>query len=166
MQKAYPNVLQPKHAHRRRYNGAILPEQLAWFAKQLAAADAAGERVVVMTHVPMAPGGANPLCMLWNYEEVLHILDEHACVRLVLSGHDHAGGYVERNGVHHLTFPSPLNATDETENLVGLLDLEHFGRGSGLARDMPLQAHLPFLLCVSTCRWLGVGRSAFDFTLT
>ena len=40
-------------------------------------------------------------------------LQAHGCVTAVFSGHDHAGGYAFRNGVHHVTFPSPLNVKEE-----------------------------------------------------
>jgi manganese-dependent ADP-ribose/CDP-alcohol diphosphatase len=52
------------------YNGLVGPEQLAWLEAVLAAAEQAGEKVVLLSHVPLCPAACDPLCLLWNYEEV------------------------------------------------------------------------------------------------
>lgn len=95
------------------YNGAIGDAQRAWLDGVLTEADAAGEQVILMGHVPLAPGSCVNSCLSWDYEAVLDILDAHGCVTAVFSGHDHAGGYAFRNGVHYVTFPSPLNVKEE-----------------------------------------------------
>lgn len=95
------------------YNGAIGDAQRVWLDGVLAEADAAGEQVILMGHVPLAPGSCVNSCLSWDHEAVLDILDAHGCVTAVFSGHDHAGGYAFRNGVHYVTFPSPLNVKEE-----------------------------------------------------
>jgi len=31
--------------------------------------------------------------LVWNYPDVLQLIDKHSCVVAVISGHDHEGGY-------------------------------------------------------------------------
>ena len=90
------------------YNGAVGPTQLAWLGAALAAARQAAETVLVLSHVPLCPAAADPRCLLWNYGEVLDLLEGAGCVTAVLAGHDHEGGWAVQAGVTHLTLPSPL----------------------------------------------------------
>jgi manganese-dependent ADP-ribose/CDP-alcohol diphosphatase len=100
------------------FNGGMRPAQLEWLHGQLSEAETANERVVVLTHVPIAPGSAGNVCLAWNYSEILDVLDAHqGTVAAVFTGHDHTGGYTERNGVHYLTLPSPLHAGEEVGGL-------------------------------------------------
>jgi len=100
------------------FNGGIRPAQLAWLRKQLQEAESAKERVIVLAHVPIAPGSAQDVCLAWNYAEVLGVLDEHPLtVAAVFTGHDHAGGKTTRKGVHFVCLPSPLHAGPEVGEL-------------------------------------------------
>jgi manganese-dependent ADP-ribose/CDP-alcohol diphosphatase len=91
------------------FNGAVSPTQLAWLSGELDAALGAGERVVILTHVPIQPDSCGPSTLLWNYQEVKEVLHAAGCVVAVLCGHDHDGGYArDSQGVHHCTFHSPL----------------------------------------------------------
>jgi manganese-dependent ADP-ribose/CDP-alcohol diphosphatase len=47
--------------------------------------------------------------MVWDFPEVYDLLRDFTCVKAIICGHDHSGGYTLDNGVHHITFPSPLN---------------------------------------------------------
>lgn len=103
---------------------------------------------MLLTHVPLCPGSCKDVCLVWNYAEVLAVLARHACVVAVLAGHDHDGGYArDAAGVHHLTFPSPLNATEECREAHARIDfyadrMEVYGAG-GVAQRIP--AMLKFL---------------------
>ena len=87
------------------WNGAVGEEQRRWLAGELADATARSELVVVFCHLPTLPGSCQPDLLLWDHDEVVKLLD--ACPTLVsyMCGHDHHGGYAERNGAHYLTFP-------------------------------------------------------------
>ena len=96
------------------FNGAIGPGQIAWLTNELEMAAAAGDRVLIMTHVPMQPNSCSPGTLLWNYEEVRGVLQRSGCVVAVLCGHDHDGGYArDEAGIHHVTFHSPLEVAHE-----------------------------------------------------
>jgi hypothetical protein len=83
--------------------------------------------------------------MAWDFQQALDLL--HAfprCVAAVLCGHDHAGGYGEdEHGVHHVTFPSPLNcgASAECHAVVEVFDdrLVIGGRGICPKKELPLR---------------------------
>ena len=111
---AYYEALQPRPPE---YNGALGPEQLAWLERQLAEADEQGEAVILLCHFPVLP--ADPHC-LWNAGEVLAVIDRHPSVRAWLNGHNHAGSYVQRDGVHYLTF---MGMVDTDRSAYALVEL-------------------------------------------
>ncbi len=92
------------------YNGGLGREQLEWLRAELAEADAARERVLVLSHVILHPKACDGSTMLWDYPEALELIHASRSVVAVLCGHDHKGRYhLDSRGVHHLTFCSPLN---------------------------------------------------------
>lgn len=94
------------------FNGAFGARQLAWLRVELAEADRLDQRVVVLSHTPLHPESANPVCIAWNFEEVTSILREHRrVVAASLSGHGHRGGYARDNdGVHYRMFECALES--------------------------------------------------------
>ena len=54
-----------------KFGGGVSAEQLAWLGRELAAAEAAGERVVACCHLCFHPDACAPACLLWNYDQVL-----------------------------------------------------------------------------------------------
>ena len=103
--------------HARRFvpfNGGLGHEQIRWLRTQLEAARLARQRALLLSHVPLHPGSCDGTTMLWDFDEVLPLLAEFRdSVAGVLAGHDHKGGYVCDQGIHHITFKSPLNRGDE-----------------------------------------------------
>ncbi|CAM9558233.1 unnamed protein product [Heterosigma akashiwo] len=86
------------------FGGGIGFKQAAWFRGQLAAARAAGKRAVVFCHQPLHPASDRlGVCMLWNYEELLNILQQHSDVVVAtFTGHAHRGLYsIDHMGIHH-----------------------------------------------------------------
>ena len=95
------------------FNGGLGREQLRWLRGELDAARAMQQRTLILTHVPIHPRACDGTTMVWDFEEVLALIDEYRqSVVAVLAGHDHKGGYVHERGVHHVTFKSPLNLGD------------------------------------------------------
>lgn len=92
------------------YNGALGPAQLEWLKAQLAAARAAGQRVIVFCHHPVLPAASDASSILWNGAEVVELLVEAGCVAAWFNGHDHRGGYAESRGIHFVTFPGLVEA--------------------------------------------------------
>ena len=83
-----------------RYNGALGRKQLAWLAGRLAAAGKARRRAIVCCHMPAYPPDSHNL---YDDADALKVIDGHSNVVAWISGHNHAGNYAVRKGVHHLT---------------------------------------------------------------
>lgn len=93
------------------FNGGLGAQQLAWLQERLEAAAACGERVAVLCHVLIHPKSSDERTLLWNWQEVLAVLQSEAgrAVQLVVSGHQHHGGFfTDQLGIHYLVLESPL----------------------------------------------------------
>jgi hypothetical protein len=76
-------------------------------------------------------------------EPVLQAMDEAGCVAAWFAGHDHAGGYYTRKGVHHVTLKGMVEAP--VSNAYALIELHpgmirETGFGKEPSREMALQA--------------------------
>lgn len=94
-----------------KWNGGISSTQLAWLDRELAAADAAEERVFVCGHHPLLPADIH---QAWNHAEVVAVLEKHPSVIAWFNGHNHAGGFAERDGLPYVTFRSMLHQRENT----------------------------------------------------
>ncbi len=94
------------------WNGGVSAAQLTWLEKELAAADAAKEPVIVCGHHPLRSEDGNQVT---NSGEVLEVIGRHPCVRACFSGHNHGGGdTTTQEGVPCITFKSLLNVPEVT----------------------------------------------------
>jgi 3',5'-cyclic AMP phosphodiesterase CpdA len=97
--------------HAQSYNGAVSEAQLAWLDKVLADADARKQSAIVFCHFPVYPmNGLN----LWNREDVIAVLEKHDSVVAYINGHDHAGNYGVKKGIHYLTVNGMVDTPDTT----------------------------------------------------
>lgn len=86
-----------------KFGGGVSAEQLAWLEGEIGESRRRGEKMIVASHVCFHPGTCAPTCLLWNYDEVLEVLQANAdVVVLTLAGHAHRGGYCQDEaGIHH-----------------------------------------------------------------
>lgn len=85
-----------------KFNGGIGKCQLEWLEKTLQHATGAKQKVIICCHLPLDAGAASPICILWNYDEVMEIVHRYDCVVACLGGHAHEGGHaVDSRGIHH-----------------------------------------------------------------
>jgi len=113
----------------RDWNGGVGHEQLQWLARTLADAKAAGEKAIVFCHFPVYPAGEHNL---WNDSEVVEILEASGSVVAYISGHNHAGDYAVKEGIHYLTVQGMVETEDTSAYAVvhvGEDRLEIDGRG-------------------------------------
>ena len=89
--------------------GVLGAKQLAWLADTLNRAGGAGEKVIVANHFALLKGAAKHHRMK-TPAAVLKVLDASPCVAAYITGHDHAGGFAVRRGVHHVTFKGMVEA--------------------------------------------------------
>lgn len=108
------------------YNGGLGEGQLAWLAAELQEAKATCQTVIILSHVPLHPEASQngARTVIWDYDAALALIRDSGCVAAVLSGHNHKGGYCigAEDGVHHVTFQSPLNKGD-AGNCYGHVDV-------------------------------------------
>lgn len=107
------------HANAALWNGAIGQAQLDWIAWQLAAADAAGEHVLLFCHFPIHPAG-HPMT-LWNEADLRALVSRYKSPAAWIAGHAHEALYAAVDGLHHLTLEGMLMTPDS--NAFAVLDL-------------------------------------------
>ena len=94
------------------WNGGLSTKQLQWVESELRQATKNKERVGFYCHFPVL--GVSDRHNLWNYSQLLAIIDKYDCVKFYFNGHNHAGGYVEKDGVHYLNFMGMVDTNDTT----------------------------------------------------
>lgn len=123
--------------------GVMSDAQLAWFRTTLGQAQQAGEKVICFCHFPLIQAAAENNRMA-KPEPVLAALDAAPCVVAWIAGHDHAGGYARRSGVHHITLQglveSPGNNAYARFEL-GATRLKETGFGNEPSRELPLSTN-------------------------
>ena len=93
------------------FNGAVGPLQLEWLQQELEDVRSKGERAIIVSHQPILPGSTNPVCLIWNYHDVLDVLRDFSDVIMCsFAGHAHKGGYMrdQQSGIHFRVFEAVL----------------------------------------------------------
>ncbi|XP_075135527.1 manganese-dependent ADP-ribose/CDP-alcohol diphosphatase isoform X2 [Leptodactylus fuscus] len=123
------------------FNGGISAGQLHWINDVLEMSDKNNEKVMVAGHLPIHPDSTDPICLTWNYKEVLALLQSHPCVVAYFAGHDHDGGYFQDQcGIHHLTFNGIIETPPESQafGTMYIYEDKMVLRGRGLVPDRTL----------------------------
>ncbi len=112
------------------WNGSLGVAQFAWLERRLQAARTAGERVVVLSHYPVAPDNPHNL---WDAGRITALLARQPHVIAYFNGHNHAGNYAERDGIHYVTFhgmvDTPASSAFAIVEIAGnRLEIQGFGR--------------------------------------
>ncbi len=102
--KNLPNVVH--------WNGGLSNTQLQWVKKELALATTNNESVGFFCH--FAALGKEQTHNLLNYQQFLDSIRPYDCVKFYFNGHNHAGSYVQKNGVHFLNFKGMVDTQDST----------------------------------------------------
>ena len=121
------------------WNGGFGEEQLRWFDRLAGEAEGAGLRVVVLAHHPVLPSRAH---VAWDAPAALEIALRRRSVVAWLCGHDHAGAYAERDGVHFITFQGMVETPDRNAYAFVSLNAGRMlieGRGREPSRDLILR---------------------------
>jgi manganese-dependent ADP-ribose/CDP-alcohol diphosphatase len=111
------------------WNGAVGPKQVSWLEKVLEQATHNGEQVVIYCHFPVYPKNVHNL---WNAQEVIDVIERFPCVKAYLNGHNHAGNYGVKKGVHYLTFKGMVDTAETSYATVTVredrLEVAGYGR--------------------------------------
>jgi manganese-dependent ADP-ribose/CDP-alcohol diphosphatase len=89
-----------------KWNGGISRKQMDFLRTEL---EKSRKNVIVVCHFPVLPGASYNL---WNDEEVVSLLEHYDAVKAFFSGHNHAGDYVLKNGIHYVTFRGMVETRD------------------------------------------------------
>jgi 3',5'-cyclic AMP phosphodiesterase CpdA len=121
--------------------GVLGEKQLEWLRDTLADALANDQRVILFNHFALLEAAAAHHRMR-EPGPVLDAMDEAGCVIAYFAGHDHAGGYAERNGVHNVTVKGMVEAPEK--NAYAVIEvypdkLKEIGFGAEPLRVMPLE---------------------------
>ncbi|XP_061611096.1 manganese-dependent ADP-ribose/CDP-alcohol diphosphatase isoform X2 [Phyllopteryx taeniolatus] len=67
-------------------------------------------------HLPVHPFSTTPMCLAWNFDELLSTIQSHSSVVCFIAGHDHDGGYCldKSTGVHHLTLEGVIETPPDS----------------------------------------------------
>ena len=87
-----------------KFGGGVSTMQLEWLKNELTACRETNQRAIICCHLCLHPETCAPTCLLWNYDEVLQVLGDHADVVVAtLAGHAHRDGYYKdaESGIHH-----------------------------------------------------------------
>ena len=109
---------------RRWWNGAMKDEQIRWLDDRMTQADQAGKRVVVFNHYPILPddGGMHTL---WNDKDVLAVFERHPSATAWINGHNHAGDYAKKDGIHYVTLKALLDTERTAFSIIEFSDDFH-----------------------------------------
>ncbi len=112
------------------WNGSVGEAQMRWLDERLGAADAAGERAIVLCHYPVFPQNEHNL---WNSGELVDLALSHRSFAVWMNGHNHAGNYGELDGRHFVNFRGMVDTPDTSAYAIVTLqddrmEIAGFGR--------------------------------------
>ena len=121
------------------YNGTLSTEQISWLKDRLKIATNANQQVIIFCHFPVYPPNAHNL---WDDVELVELIESYDCVTAYINGHNHAGNYAEKNGIHYLTLHGMVETPDKTAYAVVQVNdqqLKIIGSGREPTRTLPIR---------------------------
>ncbi len=97
----YAKLIRKGRCNTGKANGGLSSKQFEWLKNQLEEAAKKNKRVIVMCHFPIFPVACHSL---FNDEELTAMLTRYKSVKAYFCGHNHAGGYELKDGVHFINF--------------------------------------------------------------
>ena len=80
------------------------------------------QNVIVFSHIPVRP--LNNAHNLWNDAEIVDIIENYSNVKAFINGHNHAGNYIFKNGIHYVTLKGMVNTSVSS---YGILEIYNDG---------------------------------------
>jgi predicted phosphodiesterase len=97
----YAKLIRTGRCNTGKANGGLSSKQFEWLKNQLEEATKSNKKVIVMCHFPIFPVACHSL---FNDEELTAMLTQYKSVKAYFCGHNHAGGYALKDGVHFINF--------------------------------------------------------------
>ncbi len=121
-----------------KYNGAVGDAQMAWIEQSLARAESRGETVILHSHHPVYPFENH---IAWNAREIIELIERYSCVAAYINGHNHAGAYGLKKGVHYLTLKGMVDTKETAYSVVtvypDLIQVNGVGRQDDYTLEIP-----------------------------
>lgn len=129
-QNMYESIKNNNEINAQTWNGGVSEEQLTWLRGVLDQAAQRQEKVVVFSHMPVAPENNHNV---WNDEAVVKELEAHGNVVAYFNGHNHVGNYELKNGIHYVNLEGMVETADTTSYSIVRVFKDHlvidgFGR--------------------------------------
>lgn len=134
-EKIYNGLRDDQEDNAKKYNGAIGEVQTGWIENQLKEAQAQSQKVICFIHIPLKVTGAAKYT-LWNSEDITDLLSSYSCVKAVVAGHHHEGGYSPAGGLHHITLKGMVQGEDTSYAILEIYDDKIIINGFGRETDM------------------------------
>ena len=133
------NIYEKLYSDQPKYNGALGKSQLVWLKRELEKSELKNENVIILCHFPVLPEGSHH--QLWNWKEIIALLSNYKCVKAWLNGHNHAGGYDKRNGIHYVTFKGMVDSRENSFAKLTISDevIKIIGFGREKSRELILK---------------------------
>ncbi|MBD3308595.1 hypothetical protein GF339_19415 [candidate division KSB3 bacterium] len=122
------------------WNGGLSQEQMAWVHAQLELAVHQDEQVVLFCHFPAFPRDKHAL---WNDTELIALLEAYPNVVAYMNGHNHAGNYGYKHGIHYVNLRGMVETADYTAYALVAVYPDHLqilGKGREPDRRLPARA--------------------------
>jgi manganese-dependent ADP-ribose/CDP-alcohol diphosphatase len=126
----YNNLKANDEMNAQTWNGGVSNEQLTWLRGVLDKATQRNEKVVVIGHMPVYPENEHNV---WNDKAVIKELEAAGNVVAYFNGHNHAGNYGVKNGIHYVNLKGMVETADTTsfsivEVYKDRLEIDGYGR--------------------------------------
>ena len=126
-------------ANHHSWNGAMGKEQQAWLKQQLDSAEMQNQHVILFSHLPVRP--QNEAHNLWNDYEIMALIENSSNVVVFITGNNHAGGYTQANGIHHITMHGMVENRVSSYGILELYEDSLVLRGFGNQKSMYMKTN-------------------------
>jgi len=100
------------------YNGGLSSRQMDWLERNLKQAASKNEKVIIFSHHPFScADGLEAL----NGKDVIGLVSRFPCVKALIAGHHHTGGYCEESGIPSVIIEGMVET--EHDNAWGMVEL-------------------------------------------
>ena len=127
------------------WSGAIGKKQMVWLKGRLDLATQQQQKVIIFCHFPIVPENA---LNLWNDNELYTLISTYDCVIAYMNGHNHAGNYGERGGIHFVNFKGLVETSNTNAYAIVRLapdqiTITGFGREPSRTLKLPSMSEKP-----------------------
>ena len=123
----------------RDWDGMLSEEQYLWLEKTLLHAKQKGEKVILLSHVPVCPAASASHAWLWESSRFLRLLKKFDHILACFSGHYHPGGTALFNNILHKTVKAVCDHREITGTIARIysdrIELQGFGEETNLRFD-------------------------------